>query len=154
MNQISIIPYSSDLRHHFESINKEWVKKYFTIEPFDIAQLEDPDKHIIKRGGAILFAKEGEEIIGTIGLVETDEKETYELIKMGVLPKAQGRGVAKLLIQGIINEAKNKGAKKIILYSSSKLSPALSLYKKVGFKEVIKECGKYARCDIKMEMAI
>lgn len=154
MTPISIVPYTPELKSHFGRINKEWVTKYFTIEPFDMAQLDEPDRYIIDNGGAILFAKEGEDIIGTIGLIKTDINNSYELIKMGVVPKAQGKGVGQLLIKGIVEEARKKGANKIILYSSSKLVPALSLYKKMGFKEAVKECGKYARCDVKMELEL
>ncbi|KEO72819.1 GNAT family N-acetyltransferase [Anditalea andensis] len=154
MNQISIVPYTPELKIHFGRINKEWVTKYFTIEPFDMAQLDEPDRHIIDNGGVILFAKDGEEVIGTIGLIRADDEYSFELIKMGVVPEAQGKGVAQLLIMGIVEEARKKGADKIILYSSSKLIPALSLYKKMGFKEAVKECGKYARCDVKMELEL
>jgi GNAT superfamily N-acetyltransferase len=154
MISITIIPYAPHLKAHFGRINKEWVNKYFTIEAFDIAQLDDPDQYIIQKGGAILFAQEGEDIVGTIGVIKTDEENVYELIKMGVVPQAQGKGIALLLIKSIVEEARKRGANKIILYSSSKLLPALSLYKKVGFREIEKECGKYARCDVKMELSL
>lgn len=153
MEKIQIIPYSSELQPAFEQINKEWVIQYFSLEPFDIMQLENPEAHILSKGGAILFAKEGEEIIGTVGLVKMEEG-IFEMIKMGVRPKAQGKKVGQMLVKAILEKAKEMGAKKVVLYSNSKLEAALNIYRKFGFRELVPECGKYLRCDIKMEIEL
>jgi GNAT superfamily N-acetyltransferase len=150
---VQIVDYSPDLQPSFESINKEWVEKYFALEPFDIEQLQNPEEIILKKGGAIIFAKEGDQIIGTVGLTKTDDL-TYEMVKMAVIPQAQGKKVGQLLATSILDKAKYLGAKKVILYSNTKLEPALNLYRKFGFKETPPECGKYGRCDIKMEIEL
>jgi len=82
------------------------------------------------------------------------DQETFEMIKMGVKPEAQGLGTGKTLGLAIIQEAKEMGVKKLILYSNSKLGTALRLYEKLGFRNVIPEKDKYCRCDVKMEMAL
>jgi hypothetical protein len=43
------------------------------------------------------------------------------------------------------------GAKRLILYSDTKLSTALAVYRKLGFKEIELEKGEYERADIMME---
>lgn len=151
MSSLTIIEYSPDLQPHFEKINKQWVEQYFTLEPIDLSQLENPEGTILDKGGAILFAKEGESIIGTVGLSKAGDG-VYEMIKMGVIPEAQGKKVGQFLGQAILEKAKEMGAHKVILYSNSKLVAALHLYKKLGFKELVPECGKYNRCDVKMEL--
>ncbi|MCL6261135.1 GNAT family N-acetyltransferase [Aquiflexum sp. TKW24L] len=148
---VQIIDYSPDLQPYFEKINKAWVQKYFSLEPFDIEQLLNPQEIILNKGGAIIFAKEGEEIIGTVGLSKSAEG-IFEMIKMAVIPQAQGRKVGQLLATSILDKAKTMGAKKVVLYSNTKLEAALNLYRKFGFKETPPECGKYGRCDIKMEI--
>jgi GNAT superfamily N-acetyltransferase len=153
MEPITIIDYSPGHQAHFESINKEWVEKYFYLEPFDIAQLKNPEEYILAKGGAIIFAKEGEEIVGTVGLAKVADG-VYEMIKMGVIPKAQGKKVGQLLAQAIIEKAKAMGAVKVLLYSNTKLEAALNIYRKLGFRELVPECGKYQRCDIKMELDV
>lgn len=150
---VQIIDYTPELQPHFEKINREWVEKYFTLEPFDIEQLGNPQEIILNKGGAILFAKEGDEIIGTVGLAKSVEG-TYEMIKMAVIPQAQGKKVGQLLATSILEKAKSLGAKKVVLYSNTKLEAALILYRKFGFKETPPECGKYGRCDIKMEIEL
>jgi len=153
MSVIEIIPFSPALQPYFESINKAWVSHYFSLEPFDIDQLEHPEDTLLAKGGAIIFAKMGDEIVGTVGLIPKDES-TCEMIKMGVDPAAQGKGVGRALGNAIMAEAKDRGFSKMVLYSSSKLAPALSLYEKIGFQRVALECGAYGRCDIKMEKVL
>ena len=45
-------------------------------------------------------------------------------------------------------------AAKIILYSNTKLGPAIHLYRKYGFIEVPVISSDYKRCNIKMELII
>lgn len=153
MDSIQIISYSPQLQPFFESINKAWVSHYFSLEPFDIDQLEHPEETILAKGGAILFAKIGNEIVGTVGLIPKDES-TCEMIKMGVDPIAQGKGVGLSLGKAIVDQARQMGFSKMVLYSNSRLEAALHLYKKLGFNEMDLECGAYGRCDIKMERMV
>lgn len=153
MHSIEIIPFSSELQPYFESINKAWVTRFFSLEPFDIDQLEHPEETILAKGGVILFAKVGDEIVGTVGLIPKDET-TCEMIKMGVKPEAQGKGVGMTLGMAILEEAAKRGFVKMDLYSNTKLSAALHIYGKLGFREVAAECGVYGRCDIKMEKSL
>lgn len=153
MKTIQIINYKPELQFHFEKINKEWVEKYFKLESIDIAQLENPDETIISKGGTILFAQEGDDIIGTVALIPAGPG-VFEMIKMGVTPKAQGKKVGQLLGRAIIDKASSMGADKVILYSNSKLETALHIYRKLGFVDTVPECGKYDRCDVKMELLL
>lgn len=153
MDQIEILPYSAELSPFFKTINQAWVEQLFSIEPFDQAQFDSPEDTIVKPGGTIIYAKLGEEIVGTVGLHKITDEE-YELIKMGVTSSAQGKGVGLLLGQAILEKAREMGGKKVVLYSHSKLVPALKIYRKLGFKEAELEEGKYCRCDIKMELEL
>ncbi|PZX51302.1 GNAT family N-acetyltransferase [Algoriphagus chordae] len=151
MDQIEILPYSPELNPFFKSINQAWVESLFSIEPFDQAQLDNPEEIIVKPGGTILYARIGKEIIGTVGLHKVSD-EVYELIKMGVAASAKGKGVGMILAKSALQKAKDMGGKKVILYTHSKLASALRIYEKLGFKEVELEEGKYCRCDLKMEL--
>ncbi|GAA0878625.1 hypothetical protein GCM10009119_15930 [Algoriphagus jejuensis] len=153
MSSVEIIPFSSDLKPYFESINKAWVSHYFSLEPFDIDQLEHPEETILAKGGAILFVKLENEIIGTVGLIPKGEL-TCEMVKMGVNPAAQGKGAGQALGNAIMAVAKAMGYKRMVLYSSTKLLPALIVYERLGFQKVTLECGAYGRCDIKMERSL
>ncbi|MCF1749847.1 GNAT family N-acetyltransferase [Mariniradius sediminis] len=151
MNTIEIIEYTPDLQPDFERINKQWVEQFFSLEEFDRNQLENPKEYILDKGGAILFAKEGKRILGTVGLVKAGDG-AFEMIKMGVSPEARGRGIGRLLGMAILQKARALGGRKVVLYSSSKLEAALALYRKIGFKDIPMGCGQYGRCNVKMEI--
>ncbi|HSI76765.1 MAG TPA: GNAT family N-acetyltransferase [Lunatimonas sp.] len=151
MEAVTIREFQDYLAPHFLSINKEWIEKFFSIEAFDREQLEKPRQNIVDKGGQVWFAEYGGQIVGTAAIRKVEEG-VYELIKMGVIPQAQGRSIGQLLAKSAIQWAKGQGAKRVVLYSNTRLSPAIRLYHRLGFVEVPIESGKYQRCDIKMEI--
>lgn len=153
METVKIRPFTPDLAPFFLSINKQWIDQYFFMEPFDMEQLEHPDQTILAYGGEILFAEWKGEIVGTVALKKLDGPQ-YELIKMGVLPRAQGKNIGFLLGKAALELAKAKGAEKVVLYTNSILAPAVGLYRKMGFRSVPIEPNKYDRCDVKMEVIL
>ena len=75
----------------------------------------------------------------------------FELAKMGVSPKHQGRGIGRKLGEAILELAKEKNAKAIFLETNTKLKPAIALYHKLGFKEVKIDSSPYERSNYCME---
>ncbi len=147
---ILILPYSHALAPYFLSVNRQWIEHYFYLEPFDREQLEHPYENIIAKGGQVWFAKLEEDVVGTVAMKRLDA-HTYELIKMGVLPEAQGKRIGYCLGMEALGWARGQGAKKVVLYTNSILSAALHLYRKMGFLDVPIEPGRYRRCDVKMQ---
>ena len=134
----------------FESLNREWIERYFHLEPVDRQVLEEPEQYILKSGGRILMALYNEEIAGTVAL-KFASPGVYEFTKMAVSERFRGKKIGIALSEAALRCARNMGAHKIILYSSTKLKPALSLYRKIGFAEVPVD-GPYKRSDVKMEL--
>ena len=145
---IQIIEYQAIYKEDFKQINIEWIAKFFKVEPHDLEQLDAPEA-IIDAGGQIFLARLNGEIVGTAALIY-DGEGIYELAKMGVTPKAQGLGVGKLLCQRSIEAAKTKNAKLLYLLSNRSLVPAITMYKSLGFEEVLLGDTLYERSDIKM----
>jgi len=152
-NDIKILDYRPEHQPHFERLNRQWIEKYFWLEPIDKFVLMEPEKAILQRGGRILMAALGEEIVGTAALKKVDDN-TYELTKMAVEEKLQGKGLGKALIKAAIEKSRLLGAQRLILYSQTSLKPAIHLYEKTGFREVELEKGVYSRSDIKMELKL
>lgn len=156
MKAIEIINYNPLLRPDFERISKQWMEQFhLPMGNLDSNQLSNPELYILAKGGAILFAKEGEDILGTVGLVKSENDEipvVYEMIKMGVKPAARGRGVGQLLGMAVLEKARQMGGNRVVLYSNSKMHAALGLYKKLGFREIPSSCSPCGRCNVKMEM--
>ncbi len=152
-NIVTIIPFSAELTEPIKTLNIEWLKKYFKIEPKDEKILSNPKEEIIDKGGMIFYAKYKEEIVGTISLIKMTDA-IFELSKMAVTDGVQGLGIGNKLLQHCIEAAQESGIQKIILYSNRRLKTAIHLYEKFGFEEVFLEDGVYERADIKMEKII
>lgn len=151
---MEIIHFAPEYAGDFKKLNVEWLEKFFWVEPHDEEVLGDPQKHIIAPGGTILFAKEGEDILGTVALMKMEEG-IFELTKMAVTPQAQGKKVGQQLMAKAIEFAKAQQWKTLIIYSNRKLENAIYIYKKYGFKEIpIEGNNPYSRGDIKMKLEL
>ena len=150
---IKIIDFREKLAEHFARLNKAWLQKYFTIEPVDEEMLSNPKHFFIDAGGYIFFAEIDGVIAGTFALIK-NENNIFELSKMAVDEQYQGLKIGNKMIEFCIVKAKELKITKIILYSNTKLKPAIHLYKKYGFIEVPIINSIYKRSDIKMELVI
>lgn len=152
MSTIAIIDYEKKHQPWFERFNRDWIEKFFWMEPIDYEVLQKPEEHIIAKGGQILMATCDGEIAGTVAL-KFVEPGVYEFTKMAVDEKFQGKKVGLALAQEAIQRARSKKAAKIILYSNTALEAAIRLYLKLGFREVPVD-GPYKRSNIKMELPL
>lgn len=151
-NNIEIIEFENKYAPHFKTLNYEWLKKYFWVEKEDEEILSNPEKEIINQGGFIFFAKENDEVLGTAALIR-HKNGNFELAKMAVTEKSQGRQIGKKLAMTVIDKAKSINAGTLYLETSKRLQAACSLYKKLGFEQVeygSNEGTKYGRASIKM----
>src|SRR5690242_9071552 len=121
---IEILEYRSEHQPWFENLNRTWIEKYFWMEPIDFVVLQHPDVHIISHGGHILMVSLNKEIVGTVAL-KYAKPGVYEFTKMAVDEKYQAKGIGKILAEAAIDLAKKLRASKIILYSNTKLAPAI-----------------------------
>ena len=150
---IEIIGFKDELAEYFTKLNLAWLKKYFVVEPVDHEMLSNPKAYIINKGGYIFFAMLNEKIAGTFALIKISDS-IYELSKMAVDDSFQGKKIGNKMMEFCIDEGKRLKAGKLILFSNTRLLPALHLYRKYGFMEVEIGNSVYKRSDIKMELDI
>lgn len=153
MNKIEIVSFTPELSPHFTALNIAWLQQYFYVEPIDEQILSAPKENIIDKGGHIYFALLDGKVVGTFAFIKLDDA-AYELSKMAVEEGLRGAGVGNQMLTFAMEEAKKLGAQKVILYSNTKLQPAIHLYHKYGFTEVPLGRTDYKRSDIKMEKVI
>lgn len=151
-NEVRIVSYDPEYKEAFKALNEEWIKTFFTMEEGDYKLLNHPEEQILDKGGYIVFALLDNEPVGTCALVKAEKPSTYELSKMAVSPRAQGKKIGYLLGQALVKKAKEVNANKIFLETNSVLVPAIHLYEKLGFKHIPVEHSAYDRCDTKMEL--
>ena len=153
LESVELVKYSTENKDKFRELNYEWLEKYFKVEPEDKKLLNDPEGEIINKGGEVIFARYKNEIVGTVALIKYSESE-YELAKMAVTDKAQGRQIGKKLAEEIIRLASEKNADTLFLETNIRLNAAMKLYEKLGFELVENNHSKYARSTIKMELKL
>ena len=153
VQSVSIEPFRAVYAEAFKALNQHWISQYWDLETSDIKALNDPQGHIIDRGGYIAIAKHQDTVIGCCALIPIDQ-ECVELAKMAVSDEAKGKGVGFLLGTHIIQQAKAMGARRVYLESNTRLEPAINLYKKLGFKRVVGQSSPYSRCNIQMELCL
>ena len=147
---VEIIPFRKALRDHFYRINAGWLRAHFYLEEFDHRVLSNPEREILEPGGAILFARVGDDIVGTCAL-RLDAPGRYELTKMAVDEHRRGLGIGRKLIEATIAEFHRLKGKALFLESSSKLTAAIRLYESAGFVHTPRPAlSHYQRADVYM----
>jgi len=152
-NEVTIVPYNPAYRQAFKQLNEEWISRYFKMEEADHRSLDHPDEYILAKGGHISIAIYQGVPVGTCALINMGDHR-YELAKMAVSPRVQGKGIGLLLGQDCIRKARELGAHSIYLESNTALKPAIKLYYKLGFHKVTGHPSPYERCNIQMEMEL
>jgi len=148
---ITIIDFEPQYAADFRQLNLHWLQQYELTEEPDLLVINNPQGEIIDKGGFIFLANTGDKIVGTAGLLKESPTQ-YELVKMGVAPSFQGKGISKLLIEACLQKAKMAGATRVYLQSNSQLTTAIALYEKYGFKHIAVKDAHYVTADIMMEL--
>ncbi|SHG74499.1 bifunctional helix-turn-helix transcriptional regulator/GNAT family N-acetyltransferase [Chryseobacterium vrystaatense] len=152
---VQIVAYQSQYQSAFKSLNEEWISTYFEMEEADYKALDNPEDYILKNGGKIFVALYNDEPLGVCALIKMDDPNyDFEMAKMAVSPKAQGKNIGWLLGQAVIKSAKEMNASKIYLESNTILKPAINLYYKMGFEKIAGHHTPYKRCNIQMELKL
>jgi DNA-binding MarR family transcriptional regulator/GNAT superfamily N-acetyltransferase len=152
---VQIVAYEDQYQGAFRALNEEWISTYFKMEAADYKALDNPKEYILDKGGKIFVALYNNEAVGVCALIKMNDPDyDFELAKMAVSPKVQGKSVGWLLGQAVVNAAKDLGARQIYLESNTALKPAINLYQKLGFRKVVGRSTPYERCNIQMELQL
>ena len=147
---VHIETYEPKYKNDFIRLNKEWIESYFKIESSDIETFSHVDE-IVEQGGQIFLAIDDGEVVGCCALKNHQEKQSYELAKMAVSPRHQGKHIGYLLGKTVLDYARQNGITKIFLEGNTHLEASIALYRKLGFAEIPLKDNAYDRCDILME---
>lgn len=151
---VEVITYAPRHRDAFARLNIAWLEKYFKVEPIDEKVLSAPETHILEKGGEVLFLTLRGEVLGTVAL-KVEATGVFELTKMAVDERVQGKGYGQRLLAAALTLAKERGAHCVILFSQTSLAPAIAVYRKAGFVERVRSNPpRYERCDIEMEIEL
>lgn len=51
LENFDIVPYRSEFKEAFKSLNEEWISAYFTMEEADYKALDHAEEYILQNGG-------------------------------------------------------------------------------------------------------
>lgn len=152
---IDIVDYTPKYREAFKALNTEWIDAFFVMEQHDYEMLDGAESYILGRGGHIFMALLDGEAVGTCALQKLHNSPyDFELTKMGVTPKVQGRSIGYRLALAIIEKARELGGETLYLESNTKLEPAIRMYRQLGFEELDFTSSPYARANIQMVLEL
>lgn len=153
--KVTIVTYENQYQQAFKALNVEWISTYFKMEAADYKALDNPQTYILDNGGHIVVALYENEPVGVCALIKMNDPDyDFELAKMAVSPKAHGKNIGWKLGQAIVEKAKSLDARAVYLESNTILTPAINLYRKLGFQKVEGKVTPYERCNIQMELIL
>lgn len=155
-SEVEIVEYEECYREAFHELNRRWIEMYWTLEPHDIEVLENPEEHILAKGGHIFVALYRGKAAGVCSLcpMPADSPYDYELAKLAVDTGIRRKGIGRRLCDAVVGKARELGASRLFLESNTRLKPAIALYRKLGFKELPEYHPAYERGDIQMELTL
>ena len=135
----------------FAALNAAWIEELHHLEESDKLMLAHPE--IYTQNGNHVFSVHIEgEVAGACALKKHGDGR-YELTKMAVDPKFQGRGIGQEIMSAVESYAKTElGLDYLFLLSNTKNEAALRLYARNGW--TVNHEGPhpvYARANIGME---
>jgi GNAT superfamily N-acetyltransferase len=155
MTGLKIVTFDAAYADDFKRLNLVWLKRYFQVEPIDVAVLSNPEEAIIKPGGMVFFALLDGAVVGTCALIRHDAG-LFELSKMAVADNQQGHGIGTHLLSHVIEWARSQSIQKLFVETNTILERAVRLYQRVGFRETAYDSSNahYHRTNLKMELKL
>ncbi len=134
-----------EILHKFElneqiqsQINELYKQLNATIEQRPLHQILQEDNHVV-----VVICKEDRNIIGIALLAMYKVISGYRGMVEDVVvdTEQRGKGIGRKLMEKLLEEAKNRDLDEILLFTGHHRTPALKLYKSLGF--TLRESGLY-----------
>ena len=117
------------MRIELYSGDREALRPLFELAEDSRAQL---DAYIDT--GVVLVAVSRDEILGHLQLLTTDERRTFEIKNMAVLPAHQRRGVGRALVAAALERARLESGGVVRVATAAADVGNLRFYQRVGFR--------------------
>jgi len=132
---IEIVPFQMGYFDAWRGMSLDWLMEYDLLEPEDFHLLDHPYETAVNAGGEIYIALLDGIPAGTVSLLPVGEG-VWEIAKLTVRKEYRRRGVADRLMEAAIFGIRQRSGKTALLFTNSRLEPAIALYSKWGFAEV------------------
>lgn len=147
---IEIVPFKMCYFDVWRRMSLDWLMEYDLLEPEDFHLLDHPYETAISAGGGIYIALLDGIPAGTVSLLPAEEG-VWEIAKLTVFKDYRRHGIADSLMEAAISGILQRGGKTALLFTNSRLEPAIALYSKWGFTEVPHRGSAYCESDRRFE---
>lgn len=107
-------------------------ERWGVCDPTLNPDLRDIHAHYIATGGAFVVVAEGEEIIGTGGLI-LELPGVGRIVRVSVAATQRRRGLGRAITLRLINEGRQRGCHAILVETNDDWHSAVRLYESCGF---------------------
>jgi ribosomal protein S18 acetylase RimI-like enzyme len=84
--------------------------------------------------GVVLVAHEGDELVGHVQVVETDEAQVFEIKSIAVRADRRSQGIGAALVEAALEHCRESGARSVQLATAAASIEALKFYQRQGFR--------------------
>ena len=136
---MKVIPYDSKYKDKFIEYNTDWI-----VDNFGFLEKEDKET----------FENIEEDEVLAVCMAKYMQEGTWEICKLASNKHRPHKGCGSAVFEAAMQWATGHGASRLFILSNSKLSAALHIYEKFGFKEIKLDNYEYIRGDIAFEKII
>jgi GNAT superfamily N-acetyltransferase len=116
-------------------IGRVFAEYEFVYDPaIEVPDLLDFPAHYEPPRGAFFVVREGEAIVGSVGIERVD-RDTAELHRLYLDTGLRGRGLGQTLVNETIAWCRAREISRIILWSDTRFELAHRLYTRMGFQQ-------------------
>ncbi|WP_299591944.1 GNAT family N-acetyltransferase [uncultured Tateyamaria sp.] len=120
----------------------QMVEAYYAKDSYAALIADLPRIHARPKGD-ILVATLGDQTVGCAMYYPLPAPATTEIKRVYVAPSARGTGAGRALMQDAMSRAKSDGYGRVVLDTMSRLTEAIALYERLGFRP----CTPYYEAD-------
>ena len=95
--------------------------------------------------GDIFVARDGDDVLGHLQLVATDDADTLEIKNMAVAVERQGSGIGHALVEHALQHARLGGATRVLVATGTADVGNLRFYQRLGFRMLSAERDVFTR---------
>ena len=102
----------------------------------EFPELDAPASHYAARGGVLLVAEAGGEVVGSFAVFRVDGGEVFEIGKVYVARDLRGTGLARRLYDRATAVAAGRGCTRLRLWTDTRFHAGHRFYEKLGFRRL------------------
>lgn len=92
--------------------------------------------HYAQKGGIVWVVEKERDIVGSLAVAPTPERDACELFKLYLAAHVRGRGLARALLERAERFARDHGARRLKLWTDTRFRDGHRFYERNGFRRL------------------